>query len=175
MEELQGHQTQVKKLSTWLQDWDNVVLRGEKKPAGNFRGQPENVNARGALITGPPGIGKTTAVKLICEQFKDTHVAQWYNASDSRSKKVIDQLSMGIAQVAGVDWANGGKLIGQKMTKRTIIVMDEADGALFKRCSCNTSSASPIKMENISSSCCTFNSQFTYYNTNRDEKIHSAF
>eukprot|EP00392_Amoebophrya_sp_AT5.2_P010992 g11067.t1 len=133
VEELQGHQTQVKKLSTWLQDWDNVVLRGEKKPAGNFRGQPENVNARGALITGPPGIGKTTAVKLICEQFKDTHVAQWYNASDSRSKKVIDQLSMGIAQVAGVDWANGGKLIGQKMTKRTIIVMDEADGALFQR------------------------------------------
>ncbi|CAD7925639.1 unnamed protein product [Amoebophrya sp. A25] len=142
VDELQGHQTQVRKLSEWLRDWDEVVLNGNKKPVSNFRGQPENLNARGALITGPPGIGKTTAVRLICEQFKGTHIAQWYNASDSRSKKVIDQLSMGIAQVASVDWANGGKLVagtgsasgssgrtsGGVVTKRTIIVMDEADG-----------------------------------------------
>ncbi|CAD7928417.1 unnamed protein product [Amoebophrya sp. A120] len=128
VDDLQGHQTQVKKLREWLRDWDDVVLRGNKKPAGNFRGQVENVNARGALITGPPGIGKTTAVKIVCEEFKDTHVAQWYNASDSRGKKAIDQLAMGLAQVAGVDWTAGATLKEQKVTKRTIIVMDEADG-----------------------------------------------
>lgn len=139
LEDLQGHQTGARKLVEWLKDWDDVVLRGNKKPLPPARGggQPDNPNARGALITGPPGIGKTSCVKVVCDQFKDKFEAVWYNASSSRGKKAVEELAAGVAQVVAYDFSkpfgSGGNSLDSlnakaKTTKRSLIIMDEADG-----------------------------------------------
>jgi len=46
-----------------------VVIRGNKKKTNFIPGkswnQVSNPNAKACLITGPPGIGKTTTVRLV--------------------------------------------------------------------------------------------------------------
>lgn len=89
------------KLAEWLRDWDNVVLRGKKKevpavdPKQKFQPAPENLNARAVLVSGPPGIGKTTTCTLVakCSNYK----VMEFNASDARSKAVIDSMTNSLA------------------------------------------------------------------------------
>ena len=59
---------------------------------GNF----DNVNARACLVSGPPGIGKSTATRIIVEA-SGYHPIE-FNASDSRSKLFIDSLRFGVAK-----------------------------------------------------------------------------
>ena len=91
--EVVGNTDQIRKLAEWLRDWDDVVLRGKKKelPAASekkFQAAPENLNARAVLVSGPPGIGKTSTCTLVarCSKLK----VMEYNASDARSKAVIE-------------------------------------------------------------------------------------
>lgn len=49
-----------------------------------------NVNARACLISGAPGIGKTTAVRLIAKKLGYDIIEQ--NASDVRNKKAVEKL-----------------------------------------------------------------------------------
>ena len=88
-----GHKEQINQITSWLQSWEN--------------GLPVS---RGVLVTGPPGIGKTTTVHLIAETlgYKVTE----YNASDSRSVSVL----------------RGLIALGIKRLVKEIIVMDEIDG-----------------------------------------------
>jgi replication factor C subunit 1 len=46
------------------------------------------MSAKAALLSGPPGIGKTTSVRVIAKQL-NLHLVEW-NASDIRSKSAID-------------------------------------------------------------------------------------
>jgi len=48
------------------------------------------MNARACLISGPPGIGKTTAVRLIAKKLGYDIIEQ--NASDIRNKKAVEGL-----------------------------------------------------------------------------------
>lgn len=83
---------------TWLNDWIDVVIRGKKKESKKNFFVPQvaggensmNVNARACLISGPPGVGKTTSVRLIAE-FMGYEVREW-NASDSRSKRSVNNI-----------------------------------------------------------------------------------
>uniref|UniRef100_A0A7S4SUN7 Replication factor C subunit 1 n=1 Tax=Alexandrium monilatum TaxID=311494 RepID=A0A7S4SUN7_9DINO len=128
--EVLGNAAGVRKLTEWLRDWDNVVLRGQKKavafkPGG---GMPENVNARAALVSGPPGIGKTTACRLVAQMHGGYEVLE-YNASDARGQAIIQEMAEGIADNMTISFSGG---LGQKrnpaLTKRAIIIMDEVDG-----------------------------------------------
>jgi replication factor C subunit 1 len=86
-----GHKEQINQITNWLTNWDEAEYRG-------------------LLITGPPGIGKTTTVHLIAQSlgFKVTE----YNASDTRSISVL----------------RGLIALGIKRLIKEIIVMDEIDG-----------------------------------------------
>lgn len=68
--DLVGNTGAISQLYEWLKDWDEVVLRGNKKQIPFRRGQSwgdvANVNARAALLSGPPGIGKTSAARIVC-------------------------------------------------------------------------------------------------------------
>jgi replication factor C subunit 1 len=88
-----GHKEQINQITNWLQGWSN--------------GYPET---RGILVTGPPGIGKTTTVHLIAESlgYKVTE----YNASDTRSVSVL----------------RGMMALGIKRLIKEVIIMDEVDG-----------------------------------------------
>ena len=55
------------------------------KPGG---GMPDNVNARAALISGPPGIGKTSACRLVAKLLQGYEVLE-YNASDARGSHFL--------------------------------------------------------------------------------------
>lgn len=88
-----GHKEQINQITNWLQSWDN--------------GYPET---RAIIITGPPGIGKTTTVHLIAQSLG--YKVKEYNASDTRSVSVL----------------RGLMALGIKRLVKEVIVMDEVDG-----------------------------------------------
>ena len=72
--ELVGNEGSINQLYEWLRDWDDVQVYGNKKeiPGGFFMymRNPQDMpkpNAKAAMVSGPPGIGKTSAVKIICK------------------------------------------------------------------------------------------------------------
>lgn len=85
-----GHKDAIQQITTWLQTW------APKKP--------------GLLLTGPPGIGKTSMIHCIAHSM-DYKIAE-YNASDSRSISTLKGLIS----------------LGMKRLQKEVIVMDEIDG-----------------------------------------------
>ena len=85
-----GHKDSITQLTQWLKAW----------PANN----------RGALISGPPGIGKSTMAHLIAKEAG--YVITEYNASDTRSISVL----------------RGMFALGMKRLQKEVVIMDEVDG-----------------------------------------------
>lgn len=94
MGDLVGNEGVVDQLYEWLKDWDDVQIRGKKKTVQPRRGQSwqdiPKVNARAVLLSGPPGIGKTTAARIICKRMG--YEVLETNASDTRNKNSINQM-----------------------------------------------------------------------------------
>lgn len=72
--DLIGNHAAYEKLVHWLQGWS---------------GQPPAGNERAVLISGPPGIGKTTAAHMACRQLALEVVEM--NASDTRSRASLQE------------------------------------------------------------------------------------
>ena len=93
--DLVGNQGVIKQLFEWLRDWNDVHVNGNKKDLGKPRfggsrnawASMPNPNAKAALLSGPPGIGKTSSVRIICRQLGFEVLEM--NASDCRSKLAI--------------------------------------------------------------------------------------
>ena len=85
-----GHKDAIQQITTWLQTW-----------------VPKK---HGLLLTGPPGIGKTSMIHCIAN-FMGYKIAE-YNASDSRSISTLKGLIS----------------LGMKRLQQEVIVMDEIDG-----------------------------------------------
>ena len=84
--ELMGNGDVSKKLGAWLDDWEKMHLGDpakRKKPAF----AKENPGAKAALLSGPPGIGKSTMAALLCKQ-RGFEIVE-FNASDTRSAKTV--------------------------------------------------------------------------------------
>lgn len=90
-----GNQSEIKGLCEWLASW----------PAKGVA----------ALITGPPGIGKTSAAHLVAKELGYSILE--YNASDARSASAIDKIFGGAGASHGVAPAT-----------KYITIMDEVDG-----------------------------------------------
>lgn len=73
-----------------------------------------------ALLSGPPGIGKTTTATLVAKE-SGREVVE-YNASDVRSKKAMQEQLGDITGSRSIQFS-----ANEKRTKRCII-MDEVDG-----------------------------------------------
>ncbi|TFK53303.1 DNA replication factor C, large subunit [Heliocybe sulcata] len=123
LKEICGNKGQVEKLQQWLQDWPNNVKSGFKKPGKS------GMNVfRAVMITGPPGIGKTTSAHLCAKLAGFTPIE--LNASDARSKKLVEN-STNINNTSLDGWMGGGhstNAVGVEITDKSCLIMDEVDG-----------------------------------------------
>lgn len=74
--------------------------------------------------SGPPGVGKTTTVQLVCEHLGYDTIE--FNASDTRSKKL---LQVEVAELLKNKTLHGyfnGR--NTSLTEKQVLVMDEVDG-----------------------------------------------
>jgi replication factor C subunit 1 len=131
--ELVGNNSLVALLKHWLGSWEDVHLHGAAPSVPpSYRGKmkPDDLKKKAVLLSGPPGIGKTSSALIVCRElgFEPVEV----NASDARGKSDASALK-------GV----GGKLANavKEMTtntavsydrqghrKKLCLIMDEVDG-----------------------------------------------
>lgn len=110
-DDLVGLTTMVSKLEDWLQAWDGIHLTHTVKR------QTGGLYPKAVLLSGPPGIGKTTSARLVATKLgRDVFEL---NASDARSKKLVEEKLQDVVQ-AGV--------MGFGKAKRRVVIMDEVDG-----------------------------------------------
>lgn len=122
MNQICGNKGQVEKIQSWLHNWHT-----EKKYNFQRRGKDGTGTFRAILISGPPGIGKTTAAHLAAK-LEGFDVLE-SNASDSRSKKLVEN---GIGDLVDNSsllgyFAGDGKKVDIEK-KNMVLIMDEVDG-----------------------------------------------
>ncbi|KAM5192693.1 replication factor C subunit 1 [Mantella aurantiaca] len=122
----QGDQSCANKLIRWLKDW-HKNHSGDKKPVAKynkFGGRDDGSSSKAALLSGPPGIGKTTTAVLVCEELGYSFVE--LNASDTRSKNSMKEVvaeSLNNTSIKGF-YSGASKSVSNKH----VLIMDEVDG-----------------------------------------------
>ncbi|KAK6825229.1 hypothetical protein PG987_012723 [Apiospora arundinis] len=117
-----GNKAAVEKIQKWLRDWSK-----SRKYDFQKRGADGLGGYRAVILSGPPGIGKTTAAHLAAKLEGFDVLEQ--NASDTRSKKLVES---GVSEVMNNTslsgyFAGDGKKV-DKQKKNIVLVMDEVDG-----------------------------------------------
>ncbi|KAH9659429.1 Replication factor C subunit 1 [Citrus sinensis] len=127
--EIVGNQQLVKQLHAWLAHWNEKFLdTGTKR---NGKKQNDASAEKAALLSGSPGMGKTTAAKLVCQMlgFQAIEV----NASDSRGKADA-KISKGIggSNANSIKELVSNEALSANMDRskhpKTVLIMDEVDG-----------------------------------------------
>jgi len=117
----QGDKSCVQKLIVWLRDWyQNHSHSDEKvkaKPSFGFNRNENPAMFKAALLSGPPGIGKTSAAQIVCQYLNYDYIEK--NASDQRSKKSMSNL---LSDTYSIE-----HFTSHSMTKH-VLIMDEVDG-----------------------------------------------
>jgi len=127
LSQLIGNGPTANRLAMWLQNWQNTLAsQGDaRKSSSRYGGFFDNSSAKAVLVSGPPGIGKTTTCRIIAQQHCGYEVLE-YNASDARGQKAIQEMADGIADNTTINFGQSGALAG--LTRRACIIMDEVDG-----------------------------------------------
>ncbi|CAH3195468.1 unnamed protein product, partial [Porites evermanni] len=118
----QGEKSNMRKLMNWLRDWE----KNRKKPPSKssfFKKDQDGSMHKAALLSGSPGVGKTTTATLVCEELGFSYVEM--NASDTRNKKTLEEhISQSLSNKT-----MDGFLPGHKADpKKHVLIMDEVDG-----------------------------------------------
>lgn len=117
-----GNKANVEKIQTWLQAWPK-----NRKYDFQRRGADGMGGVRAIILSGPPGIGKTTAAHLAAKLAGYDVIES--NASDARSKKLVEN---GVSDVMNNTsllgyFAGDGKRV-EDAKKNIVLIMDEVDG-----------------------------------------------
>ena len=120
--QLCGNKGQVQKLRNWLERWF-------ENKAKNFPGGMDSPDSyRAALISGPPGIGKTTAAHMVANSLGFDVLEK--NASDVRSKSLLNaNIKSGLNNTSVIGFFKHRDDKEQTGNGRKIcLIMDEVDG-----------------------------------------------
>ncbi|RCI16513.1 hypothetical protein L249_2417 [Ophiocordyceps polyrhachis-furcata BCC 54312] len=122
MSHICGNKAQVDKIQAWLRNWPK-----SKKYDFQRRGADGTGGERAIIISGPPGIGKTTAAHLAAK-LAGYDVLET-NASDTRSKRLVET---GVSDVMNNTSLRGYFAADDKAVdaskKKLVLIMDEVDG-----------------------------------------------
>ncbi|CAG9853876.1 unnamed protein product [Phyllotreta striolata] len=122
----QGDGTNVAKLKKWLLNWHKNQIPEIKKKI--IRPSPwakfdDGAYFKAALLSGPPGVGKTTTATLVSKELGFDIVD--FNASDTRSKKLLQEEVAQILKTTTIAGFAAGKATANK---KRVLIMDEVDG-----------------------------------------------
>ena len=119
-----GNPSNISKIIQWLNDWDDVVLRGnlkENNESAKSRYKNENPNSKALLISGDPGVGKTSSIRLLGKLLN--YKVFELNASDQRNKNIILKKVGFLTDNTTLDSKKD-----ERVNQKNLIVMDEIDG-----------------------------------------------
>ena len=85
-----------------------------------------NPGAKAALLSGPPGIGKSTTAALVAKM--EGYEVFELNASDARSKKTISKALQDVVGSQVLSFGGASSSARASRPKKRLIVMDEVDG-----------------------------------------------
>ncbi|XP_061721064.1 replication factor C subunit 1 [Cydia pomonella] len=120
-----GEASNVKKLCNWLTKW--YVNRKAKLPKPSpWAKNDDGGYYKAALLSGPPGVGKTTTVTLVCKELGFDVVE--FNASDTRNKTLIKEQIGELLTTTSLSGYAKGMTGKQAVSKKHVLVMDEVDG-----------------------------------------------
>ena len=126
----------AKKLLNWLRDWEkHQGVPKDQRPKPKWTGakldDPTGASHRAALLSGPPGVGKTTSAIMVAQELGMDVIE--FNASDTRSKKSLASVvkdaagQYSIGNIIGKTHTVGDGQINPEKGKK-VLIMDEVDG-----------------------------------------------
>ncbi|MCJ1313915.1 hypothetical protein MMC25_007595 [Agyrium rufum] len=133
--DLVGDERTHRSVLKWLKGWDPVVFPGSSKikptrktHVGDF--EEESIHRKILLMTGPPGLGKTTLAH-VCAKQAGYEVVE-INASDERGRDVVKgkiRDCVGTENVRGVN-VKSATGTTRKAGRPVCVVVDEVDGVI---------------------------------------------
>ena len=122
----QGPQSNANKLQNWLLHWhrNHGDPTKNKKKSNPFARDNDGSFFKAALLSGSPGIGKTTTAHLVCKELLFDAVE--FNASDTRSKRLLkEEVTQLLSNKSLKSYMTGDD---KTASKRHVLIMDEVDG-----------------------------------------------
>ncbi|XP_065554953.1 replication factor C subunit 1 isoform X2 [Lathamus discolor] len=120
----QGEQSCANKLLRWLRNWHKNALEDGQAKNSKTGGKDDSTGFKAALLSGPPGVGKTTTASLVCKELGYSYVE--LNASDTRSKNSLKEVvAESLNNTSIKDFCSG---TSSSVSGKHVLIMDEVDG-----------------------------------------------
>ncbi|KAI0144318.1 hypothetical protein GGR57DRAFT_482787 [Xylariaceae sp. FL1272] len=136
--DLVGDDLTNRQVLKWLKRWDSLVFPGASKSRPSYRrpgvkaeAEEEQAHRKILLLTGPPGLGKTTLAHVCAKQAG--YEVMEINASDDRSRDVVKnriRTSLATESVKTVQHSKVQSDKPQKVARPVCVVVDEVDGVV---------------------------------------------
>lgn len=135
--DLVGDDLTNRQVLRWLKRWDAIVFPHVSKPKSattrrnnqHQQQDEEKPHRKILMLTGPPGLGKTTLAH-VCARQAGYEVLE-INASDDRSRDVVKgriRTTLGTESVKTVEHAKPRPGVESKVARPVCVVVDEVDG-----------------------------------------------